>query len=281
MAAVNNSSVPAQCEAPLRPVHREWHRYTPRERYARFGMYLLFAVLIAWSLRSVEIIPEFLADAPTQVSDLFQRMWPIDFEHYQEGIHDALIETLNIATLGTLLGLILGIPVGMMCSFKLCPVRPLNWLGVFIHVSSRSVNSLVWALLFVAIFGPGTLAGVITIAVRSVGFVAKLFGEALDEVSMGPVEALRASGAPAPSVFMQSFWPQVLPAFWALALFRWDINVRESSVIGLVGAGGIGMALDVAMNLFHWQRVSLVLLCIFVIVLIAEVVVTEIRRRII
>lgn len=278
---VDSAKATLQHHGPLKPVNREWHRYTPKERMARFTMYLLFAALIAWSLNSIEIVPEFVKDAPTQVGDLFQRMWPIDFDHYKEGVHDALIETLNIATLGTLLGLILGIPVGMMCSNKLCPIRPLNWLGVFIHVSSRSVNSLVWALLFVAIFGPGTMAGVITIAVRSVGFVAKLFGEALDEVSLGPVEALRASGAPPASVFMQSFWPQVLPAFWGISLFRWDINVRESSVIGLVGAGGIGMSLDVAMNLFHWQRVSLVLVCIFAVVLVAEVVVTEIRRRII
>jgi phosphonate transport system permease protein len=162
-----------------------------------------------------------------------------------------------------------------------CRAPALNWLATFILVSSRSVNSLVWAMLFVAMFGPGTLAGVITIAVRSIGFVGKLFGEALEEAHSGPVEAMRAAGAPWVSIFLKAYWPQVSPAFWSIALFRWDINVRESSVIGLVGAGGIGVALDTALNLFQWTRVSLVLVCIFAVVVLAEVLVTQIRKRII
>jgi phosphonate transport system permease protein len=83
------------------------------------------------------------------------------------------------------------------------------------------------------------------------------------------------------SVLLKAYWPQLEPTFWSVALFRWDINIRESSVLGLVGAGGIGMALDTALNLFQWTRVSLILLSIFVIVIIAEIVVTQIRRRII
>ena len=97
----------------------------------------------------------------------------------------------------------------------------------------------------------------------------------------GPVEALRAAGAPWPSLLVYGYWPQVEPAFWALVLFRWDINVRESIVLGLVGAGGIGMVLDTAMNLFQWERVAMVLLAILAVVIVAEVVVTYIRKKII
>ena len=145
---------------------------------------------------------------------------------------------------------------------------------------TRSVNSLIWALLFVAIFGPGALAGVLSIAFRSIGFVGKLFGEAIEEAQRGPVEALTACGAPRSMLLAKGYWPQVSPAFWSVALLRWDINIRESAVLGLVGAGGIGMALDTALNLFQWTRVSLILLSIFVIVILAEILVTQIRRRI-
>jgi phosphonate transport system permease protein len=82
-------------------------------------------------------------------------------------------------------------------------------------------------------------------------------------------------------LFRSAYWPQVKPAFWGIALFRWDINVRESAVLGLVGAGGLGMALDTAINLFQWDRVALILATIFGVVIVAEVVVTEVRKRII
>ena len=92
---------------------------------------------------------------------------------------------------------------------------------------------------------------------------------------------LTAAGAPWPSVFLKAYWPQVQPAFWSIALFRWDINIRESAVLGLVGAGGIGIALDAAMTLLYWDHVAVVLLTIFAVVILAEIVVTAIRSRII
>ncbi|TMH16270.1 MAG: phosphonate ABC transporter, permease protein PhnE, partial [Betaproteobacteria bacterium] len=233
---------------------------------ARFTVYLLVGAAIAAAIRTVEIIPEFLTDAPEQVADLLTRMWPVDIAYYLTDVHAALTETLHIASLGTLLALLMSIPVGLFAKLIL--------------VSSRSVNSLVWALLFVGIFGPGALAGTLAIAFRSIGFVGKLFGEAIEETARGPIEALDAAGAPWLSRLAFGHWPQVKPAFWSIALFRWDINVRESAVLGLVGAGGIGMILDSALNLFQWTRVATILLAIFVVVILAEIVVTFVRRRI-
>jgi phosphonate transport system permease protein len=169
----------------------------------------------------------------------------------------------------------------VLAAHNIVPFASINYAAKFLLVSSRSVNSLVWALLFVAIVGPGALAGTLAIAFRSIGFVGKLFGEALEEAQPGPIEALKAAGAPATSIFLKGYWPQVLPAFWAIALFRWDISVRESAVLGLVGAGGIGMAIDSAMNLFQWDRVAVMLIAIFAVVLIAELLVTYIRKRLI
>jgi len=169
---------------------------------------------------------------------------------------------------------------GRQQHLALRPGAPVNVLARFLLVGSRSVNSLVWALLFVGIFGPGPLAGMLAIAFRSIGFVGKLFGEALEEAAPGPVEALRAAGAPWLSVLGYGYWPQVKPAFWSVALFRFDINVRESAVLGLVGAGGIGMALDAALNLFQWDRVALILVAILAVVIVTEIAVTFVRQRV-
>lgn len=259
----------------------KWERFTPAERLARFSFYLCAVALFMWSVRTVEVIPEFLYDAPAQVQDLFNRMWPLDLAYYPVGLHTPLMETLHIATLGTLLAIVLAVPVGLMGANNITKMPLLNWFAKLILVSSRTVNSLVWALLFVAMFGPGALAGAVAIGFRSVGFCGKLIAEALEEAKEGPVEALKAAGAPWPTVLLKGYWPQVAPAFWGILLFRWDINVRESAVIGLVGAGGIGMALDTALNLFEWDRVGVILLCIFTIVILAEIFVTNIRKRII
>ena len=258
----------------------EWRRFTGAQRTARFMVYLVLVAAIVASARTVEVIPEFLYDAPEQVGDLFTRMWPVAWAHYPGGVHDALMETIHIAALGTLLALVLALPVGVLAARNLVPFTPLNLLAKLVLVSSRSVNSLVWALLFVGIFGPGALAGTLAIAFRSIGFVGKLFGEALEEAHPGPIEALAAAGAPWTSRMTYGFWPQVKPAFWSIALFRFDINVRESAVLGLVGAGGIGMALDAALNLFQWDRVALILVAILAVVVLTEVAVTFVRQRV-
>jgi phosphonate transport system permease protein len=261
-------------------IRREWRRFTPAQRIGRFAVYLGIVAAVVVSLQTVEIIPEFLYDAPEQMRDLFERMWPVDFAYYPVGVHAALVETLHIATLGTILSIVLALPLGLLAARNVTPVPLVNYLAKLLLVASRSVNSLVWALLFIAVFGPGALAGTLAIAFRSIGFVGKLFGEACEEANRGSIEALAAAGAPWTSMLRYGYWPQVKPAFWALVLLRWDINVRESSVLGLVGAGGIGVALNTAMNLFQWERVAVVLLAIFTVVIVAEVLVTQIRKRV-
>ena len=264
-----------------RPVHAVWRRFSFEQRMIRFAFYFIAVAALVMSVRHLEFIPEFLYDAPEQVRDFFARMWPIDKTFYAKSVHEALIETLNIATLGTILAIVLALPVGMLAASNLVPFKAINYLARLVLVSSRSVNSLVWALLFIAVFGPGALAGTLAIGFRSIGFVGKLFGEALEETARGPVEALTAVGASRASIFLKGYWPQVKPSFWSIALFRWDINVRESAVLGLVGAGGIGMAMDSAMNLFRWDQVAVVLITIFAVVILAELLVTFIRKKVI
>lgn len=271
----------AIAKGPTAPLMREWQRRTPREAIGRWLVWLATVAAVVWAVRSIDIIPEFLIDAPEQMADLLVRMWPPDLAHYYPSVHAALVETLHIATLGTLLSLVLAVPVALLAARNICRIPALNLLAQLILVSSRSVNSLVWALIFVAVFGPGPAAGTFAIAFRSIGFVGKLLAEALEETNAGPLEALRSAGAPWGHLMLKGVWPQVQPAFWGIALFRWDINVRESAVLGLVGAGGIGVVLDDAINFFQWDRVATVLLAILAVVVIAEIVVTRIRSKLI
>ena len=259
----------------------EWSRFTRTERLCRYAVYLFTVAAVVWSARSIEIIPEFLADAPAQTADLFKRMWPLDWRAYPKTIHEALIETFHIATLGTLLSLVFAVPVALLAARNITKSKVLNLFATFILVASRSVNSIIWALLFVAIFGPGALAGVLAIGVRSIGFVGKLLAEAIEETAPGPIEALKATGAPSMSILSKGYWPSVEPSFWGVALFRWDINIRESAVLGLVGAGGIGVVLDTALNTIDWPQVGMVLAVIFAVVIATEIVTSSIRSRII
>ena len=259
-------------------LHRDWQRFTPLQRLSRFAFYLFAVAALVASLRTIDVIPEFLYDAPDQMVDLVGRMWPPDLSYVGPTLK-GLIETLHIATLGTIIAIVMAVPVGLLAARNVTPNLTLNLFAKFVFVTSRSINSLVWALLFVAVFGPGPLAGTLAIAFRSIGFTGKLFAEALAESSKGSIEALAANGASRLATLLWGYWPQVRPAFWSIALFRWDINIRESAVLGIVGAGGVGVALDTAMNLLYWDQVAVVLIAIFVVVILAEILVTVVRAR--
>ena len=258
---------------------RLWQRHTLGQKLARTAFWLGIGIAVLLSLRNINVIWEFLWDAPEQMLDMVRRMFPPDYAYYRVAVHTALMETFHIATLGTIFALVAALPLSILAAHNLTPNRGLNFFAKTMLVASRSVNSLVWALLFIAVFGPGPLAGTAAIACRSVGFVGKLLGEALEEVPRGAIEALKAAGATQSSQILYGYWPAVKPAFWSIMLLRWDINVRESSVLGLVGAGGIGMIMNSAIDLFEWDRVAVILLTIFAVVVIAEIVITYFRRR--
>lgn len=260
---------------------RRWHRFSVLERIGRNAFYVAALLAVIWAMQTIEIIPEFLYDAPEQTADLFARMWPIDWSWYPEVVHQALIETLHTATLGTILAIFLAAPVALMVARNLTGSIILNTVGKFILVATRSVHSIMWALFFVAVFGPGALAGMLAIAVHSIGFTGKFLSEAIEEAKPGPIEALRAAGGPPLAILIKGYWPQVKPAFLAIAVFRWDINVRESAVLGLVGGGGLGMALETALANLYWDQAGLVLLVIFGVVIATEIITTLVRSRII
>lgn len=258
---------------------RVWRRHTPRQSLTRFAILLATLTVVVWAMRDIDIFWPWVWDAPNQIASLGRRMWPPDPSRLGD-IGGALLETVHIATLATLLSVLMALPVAYIAAQNTTPNRAFLWLGRFILVSSRSVNTLIWALLFVAVFGPGVLAGILAIMFRSVGFVGKLLGEAIEEIDRRPVEAMQATGASKAKVIAYAIVPQVMPAFFAIVILRWDINVRESTVLGLVGAGGIGVILQGAIDTFAWPTVATILIAIILLVLIGEAITAVLRRRI-
>nr|WP_300313063.1 phosphonate ABC transporter, permease protein PhnE [Halomonas sp.] len=258
---------------------RVWTRYDRRERWVRLAIMLLVAAIMVWAVRDVDIYWPWVWDAPVQIHGLLERMWPPDLRQAND-ILTALVETVHIATLATALTIFAALPVSYIAAQNTTPNKACLWLGRFILVASRSVNTIIWALLFVAIFGPGVLAGILAIMFRSIGFVGKLMGEAIEEIDRKPVEAMEATGAGRAKVILYAVVPQVMPAFFAIIILRWDINIRESTVLGLVGAGGIGVILQGAIDTFAWPTVATILCAIILLVLIGEAITSLLRRKV-
>ncbi|MEH6355306.1 MAG: phosphonate ABC transporter, permease protein PhnE [Marinobacter sp.] len=257
-----------------------WSRYDRKEQLIRYGIYLATLIAVVWAIKDIDIFWPWVWDAPNQIQNLGARMWPPEFSRW-DAIFNAMLETVHIATLSTMLTIFIALPVSYIAAQNTTPNKATLWLGRFILVSSRSVNTIIWALLFVAIFGPGVLAGILAVMFRSIGFIGKLMGEAIEEIDRNPVEAMQATGASKMKVVLYAIVPQVMPAFFAIIILRWDINIRESTVLGLVGAGGIGVLLQGSIDLFAWQTVATILLAIIVLVILGEAITSVLRKKVI
>ena len=260
-----------------------WTHRTPRKR---LFMWVGWAALVAlflwcWNLMTRNTIWAFVWDAPRQAADIGSRMMPPRMSYLPE-LLVPMWDTLNIATLGTIAGVIMAVPVAFLAARNTTPsARFLRPIALFIIVASRSINSLIWALLLVAIIGPGILAGIVAIALRSIGFVGKLLYEAIEETDIKQIEAVQATGASPLQVLNYGIVPQIMPAFWGISVFRWDINIRESTILGLVGAGGIGLKLQASLNVLAWPQVTVILLLILLTVVVSEWVSAKVRKAII
>lgn len=256
-----------------------WTRYDSKERWIRYVIYFITVFAVVWAVKDIDIFWPWVWDAPNQMQNLALRMWPPEFRAWS-AIGAALLETVHIATLSTMLTVFIALPVSYIAAQNTTPNHATLWLGRTILVSSRSVNTIIWALLFVAIFGPGVLAGILAVMFRSIGFIGKLMGEAIEEIDRKPVEAMEATGATRMQVVFYAIVPQVMPAFFAIVILRWDINIRESTVLGLVGAGGIGVLLQGAIDTFAWQTVATILIGIVFLVLVGETVTSILRKKV-
>jgi len=289
-----------------------WQLRDRRAQFTRLAMWLLgtLAFVQAWQQIADQTEWYYVATAPVAANDILTRALPPKWGYISQ-LGQPIWDTLNMATLGTVFALIMAVPVAFLAARNTSPRIPIHssilalipkpvrffimrqtgqdiWtvgiirpIALLIIVSTRSVNSLIWALLLVSIVGPGVFAGVIAISIRSIGFCAKLLYEAIEEISEVQVEAVTATGASRWQVMAYGIMPQIMPALAGIAVFRWDINIRESTVLGLVGAGGIGVQLNASMNVLSWSQVSLILLVILGAVVIGEWVSAKVRGAII
>jgi phosphonate ABC transporter, permease protein PhnE len=180
-----------------------------------------------------------------------------------------LIESIEIAIIASFLGILLSLPIGLLAARNMMP-PVIYWpMRAFIAIT-RSFHPMVLAILFVKAVGFGPLPGILTLVFATIGFIAKLFAEAIEEISLKPVEAVRASGAPFMSVIIYAVLPQVLNRFIGFSSYQLDVNLRNSTMLGIVGAGGIGGTLFAAFQRFDYDFVSTILIAIIVAVMWSE-----------
>ncbi len=186
--------------------------------------------------------------------------------------------TLQIATLGSLLGALLALPFGALASKNLSAPRALAWAALGVLNVTRSIHTLVFGLVLVGIVGLGPTAGILAIALHSMGTYGKLYAESIEALDMGAVEAVRATGAGPVQVFFNAVWPAVLPQFVSNHLYIWEYNIRDSTILGLIGAGGLGLLISEATSLFQWGRLATILIVVMAMVTLFDAMSRRIRQ---
>ena len=254
----------------VRPL-REWLR----DR----GLWLAFALVLAFGLWWIDASPMRIINGLSKLGMLVALMippWP------GNGFWDftlAMLETLAMAFLGTVIAAVVAVPLGFLGAKNIVP----NWLFHFslrrFFDAFRGIDGLVWALIFVSAVGLGPFAGVLAIAVGDVMVLGKLFAEAIENVDKKPVDGVRASGGSGLHVMRLGVLPQVLPVMASHVLYFFESNVRSATILGIVGAGGIGLQLSDRMRINNWQEAAFIILMILVTVSVIDAISRRIRAR--
>jgi phosphonate transport system permease protein len=247
----------------------------PTSRAAQVTFALL-AVYIVYALAQLDVSLERVQQGLAHSSRFLGRMIPPNFAR-AELLWKGLAESLQIAVLASALGIVLALPFGLLGARNLMPAW-VSWPARLIVVLARSFHPVVVAILFVKAVGFGALAGILALTVASIGFIGKLFTEAIEEVSIKEVEAIRATGAPFASVLAFGVLPQVFSRFIGFATYQLDSNLRNSTMVGIVGAGGIGGTLFAAFQRFDYDFVSAILISIIALIMAGELLATAVRR---
>lgn len=246
-----------------------------------------FTILIALAavviVSAGDVAPSFerLFNGFPRLANLVERMMPPNMEpDFLTRIFWRILETFQIALVGTVFGIILSLPIAWLSARGVSPLGIFGYLFKVLVSLFRTIPDLVWALLFVAAVGLGAVAGTMTIIVDTIGFCGRFFAEAMEDSDKQPREALAAHGAGNFSILCSAIIPDAMPSMINTALFALEKAVRSSVVLGLVGAGGIGQELKVAFDLFQYRNASMIILAIFAIVLIMEFITDRLRAKI-
>jgi phosphonate transport system permease protein len=237
---------------------------------------LLLIVYVLYAAAQMEISWPRVETGLENASHFFSRMFPPNFTRW-ELLVKGLVESLQIAVLASTLGIVLALPIGLAAARNLMPPWA-TWPARFVVVACRSFHPVIVAILFVKAVGFGALAGILALTVASIGFIGKLFTEAIEEISAKQVEAIRATGAPFASMLAFGVVPQVFSRFIGFATYQLDSNLRNSTMVGIVGAGGIGGTLFAAFQRFDYDFVCAILIAIISVIMAGELAATAVRK---
>jgi len=249
-----------------------------------WSIYVLLAVIYIWALSGIPI--EGFKETAGQItkailSGILSPDWGYVYLPEGEDLLRGLLDTLAIAILGTFISAFLCIPFAFWAANNMTKGKIAAGTGKFILSFIRTFPELVMALLFIKVVGPGSFAGVLALGLHSIGMLGKLFSEEVENIDFGPIEALKATGASG----LQTLWfavvPQIIPGFISYTLYRFEINLRSASILGIIGAGGIGTPLIFAMQSRDWSRVGIILLGIIAMVTIVDIISGYLRKKVV
>ena len=244
---------------------------------ARWGLIALGVAYLIWSLGSLDIDVARVAKGLPRAADMIARMFPPDFSRWQLMLR-GIGESIEMAFVASLFGMVLAIPLGLCAAINLAP-RPVYFAARTVVSLSRTFHEIIIAIFFVKIFGFGPLAGVLTLIVASTSFIAKMLAEDIENMRMGQIEAIRATGASFPKLLVYAVTPQVLPRYIGNSIYRLDANLRHSTVVGIVGAGGIGQTLAASFSRYDYDFSLAILLAIIALVFLGEFFSNWVRAR--
>ena len=246
--------------------------------YLRYGLMAGIVAYLVWALSSIPIDPARIVEGIPRAAQIFGGAVPPDFSRW-ELLTSGIVESIQIALISTAVGVLLSVPLAVLSARNVVP--PFVFvLGRAIVIVARSFHPVIVAIIFVKAVGFGAFAGILTLIVYTVGFVGKLLAEAIEEIDWGQVEAMQAAGANFQKVLQYAVAPQVMPRGVGLTLYQLDINLRASTVVGIVGAGGIGGTLMNAFGRYDYAFAFAILLVIIALVFVTEIVSGRIRRSV-
>jgi phosphonate transport system permease protein len=237
--------------------------------------WLALAAYVIYAAAQLDVSPERVASGLGNAAHFLGRLFPPNFSRW-ELLVKGLEESLEIAVLASALGIALSLPIGFFAARNLMPDW-VSWPARLAIVACRSFHPVIVAILFVKAVGFGALAGILALTVASIGFVGKLFAEAIEEISLRQVEAVRATGAPFGSVVAFGVLPQVFARFIGFCTYQLDSNLRNSTMVGIVGAGGIGGTLFAAFQRFDYDYVCAILISLISLIMAGEMIAMGVR----
>jgi phosphonate transport system permease protein len=247
--------------------------------WPRIGIAAIVVIVLWWAAIGSQVSFGELAKGLPWIGDFISRMMPPNWAFFEKLIKPA-IETVQIAIWGTLLAIIMAVPLCFFAARNLTPNRAIFHFTRQVFNVTRGINEIILALIFVAAVGLGPFPGVLALAVHGAGMLGKFFSESIEEIDEGPIEALRATGAGPVQTIIFGVVPQVITAWIAVMLYRFETNLRQATVLGMVGAGGIGFELVGSMKLFQYQDTATCIVVIIAMVMIADFISTWLRELI-